>query len=191
MRINTLLSKAERWAKTSLIRVMTIAISVGIGAVYTNNQSQAIAKENFRLRKIQEIANEKVTELEIQVEKMRSNIVLLSMSFDDFPNPRWTKSADLMMLKMNKPYEEMYLDPIGKTRQDYIGKYDYDIWPEDIAYQYRLNDREVMREKRPITFEEKVINGSGDTLTVQVTKYPIILNGTVFGVRGYSRVLYK
>ena len=52
---------------------------------------------------------------------------MLSLGEDNYPNPKWVKSVDFMMLKLNKAYEDLYLKPYGMRRADYIGRYDYDI----------------------------------------------------------------
>ena len=186
MKLTLVKSKLERIAKKFYIRVITIAVSVGISAWYVNHEKKRYFEEAVELRKSDREKNDRIHKLENEVSQLRSNMIILSIADDNYPNPKWMKSNDLMMLKLNKSYEDIYLKPFGKSRSDYIGKYDYDIWPEDVAFRFRENDRKVLMSKKPITFSEKVPTADGKEIEVEITKYPIIINGEIIGIGGFS-----
>ena len=186
MKLTLVKSKLERIAKKFYIRVITIAVSVGISAWYVNHEKKRYFEEAIELRKSDREKNDRIHKLENEVSQLRSNMIILSIADDNYPNPKWMKSNDLMMLKLNKSYEDIYLKPFGKSRSDYIGKYDHDIWPEDVAFRFRENDRKVLMSKKPITFSEKVPTADGKEIEVEITKYPIIINGEIIGIGGFS-----
>lgn len=109
-----------------------------------------IKEDNERLR-------ERVSELEGRVavaEKaqidakesesyFKNKITLLETAHHDLPFPQWLKDINGVMLSLNSAYEKMFLLPIGKTSEDYIGHTDFDIWPTDIAERFVENDNKA------------------------------------------------
>lgn len=169
----------ERISKKSFIRIILIAIPVTISAIYTNLQNREYEQENSALEK-------RLKEAERDVLTLKSNMLVISLADDNFPNPKWIKSVDLMMLKLNKAYENIYLKPQGLTRADYIGEYDYGVWPPEIASQFREHDKMVLKAGKPMTFYEYWKLDSLQPLTkVKVVKYPIRVKSTIVGIGGY------
>lgn len=169
----------ERISKKSFIRIILIAIPVTISAIYTNHKNREYEQENAALEK-------RLKEAESDVVTLKSNMLVISLADDSFPNPKWIKSVDLMMLKLNKAFEDVYLKPYGLSRSDYIGEYDYDIWPANMAAKFRDGDRMVLQAESPMTFYENVsMDTTQPPKRVKVTKYPIKVNGVIVGVGGY------
>lgn len=172
--------KIERILKLYMIRIVIIIIPVVVNSIYTNSKNKAqdlvinvLKKEN--------------DSLEADVNRIRANMLVLSLVDDNFPYPKWLKSTDLMMLKLNKSFEDTFLIPSGFTRADYIGHYDYEIWPEEFADNFRESDLRVIRTRRPYSFIETVKDVSGNLIELEVVKYPIIQNGVLLGVAGFSK----
>lgn len=120
---------------------------------------------------------------------LKSQLMIFESSHGDVPVPIWLKDTSGVMLYLNDEYERQILNPIGKTREDYIGKTDAEVWPEDVAKSFREHDTEVMRKKKPLTFQEEWY-GSNDVAYVgEVVKYPRFMNNTgrsrtVIGIGG-------
>lgn len=68
---------------------------------------------------------------------------------------------------------DLYADKFGRAWHDYVGKTDYDVWPSEVADQFREHDLKVLSAGRMLEFRELVnVNGEDHPLTVQ--KWPII-----------------
>lgn len=181
----------ESASKKIWIRVFILALSVAISAIYTHQSKRSIEKKYENTSERLSVLNEENYELKNDVESLKRNMLILSLADDNFPNPKWIKSVDLMMIKLNKAYEKAYLEPYGMTRDDYIGEYDYDVWPEDVAAGFREGDRMVLEAGTPVTFfEELRMSEKEPYKKVKVTKYPIKVNGVTVGIGGYIDVDY-
>ena len=78
-------------------------------------------------------------------QELSMRLSMLEGAFQDLPLPQWLKDTDGKMLSLNKAYEDMFLRPMSKTSQDYIGKTDEDVWGPEIAAKFRQNDQEAER----------------------------------------------
>lgn len=176
----------EGLAKKNWIRVLTVVISVGTAALYTNAKLRRTELRYEECLEDSRLQDKKMMQMQRDIVGLKSNMLVLSLADDNFPNPKWIKSVDLMMLQLNKAFEDVYLKPQGLKRADYIGNYDYDIWPDDIAAQFRNGDKLVLRADTPMTFYEYIqIDSLKEPEKIKVVKYPIRVNGTVVGVGGY------
>ncbi|MBU2477859.1 MAG: PAS domain-containing protein, partial [Gammaproteobacteria bacterium] len=72
-------------------------------------------------------------------------------------------------LLANSQYEQI----IGLRREEIIGKTDFDLFPTEIATELRTNDQHVLKERRPMTYEEHVIQKDGprDYISAKVPLY--------------------
>ena len=185
----------ESYVPKAYIRVFGFAIVVAIGAIFTNWESRNVAKECRESNKANEgrivKQDAQIRNLEASYEKLRANMLLVSMAEDNYPAPKWLKSPDGVMLRLNKAYETEFLLPFGITRSDYIGRTDFEIWPDEIARKFREKDQFVIKTGEPVTTIEVVEYPDGTRENFEVTKYPWIINGTVLGVAGYVDVDFK
>jgi PAS domain S-box-containing protein len=69
---------------------------------------------------------------------------------------------------VNSRYEELF----GVKNDDIQGKTDYDIFPQNIADQFRKNDLKVLKQKSPLQIEEPVPQADGMHTYLSV-KFPI------------------
>jgi PAS domain S-box-containing protein len=80
----------------------------------------------------------------------------------------WAKDEQGRFVYFNKTYHDRF--PLA--RGDWLGKTDYEVWPPEIARQYRDNDRKVMASGVPILVtEESRMDGSTPTYWM-VAKFP-------------------
>ena len=131
------------------------------------------------------ILRQRIAQLERENYALLHNIALLESAHQDLPLPMWLKDKDGKMLAVNLAYEKSFLQPIGKTRQDYINQTDFDIWPADVAERYRRHDRSVMNTSEPLYFREEMELGDVKE-PVMVLKYPRSVAGIVVGVAGIA-----
>ena len=65
------------------------------------------------------------------------------------------------------------LQTMGKTREEILGKTDFDLYPPDLAKKYRLDDLKVMETSGVFEDVEKHCTPQGRNLYVHVLKTPI------------------
>lgn len=126
-----------------------------------------------------------VFQKEDEIKTLRNQLMIFESSHADIPMPMWLKDTNGIMLFLNEEYERIVLNPIGKTTEDYIGKTDYDVWGKEIGKQFTDNDKQVMRQKKPVQFKETWQGSNGATFVGTLLKYPRFLNNrTVIGIGG-------
>ncbi len=94
----------------------------------------------------------------------------------------YLKDTQGKYLLINSQYETLF----HVTREQVIGKTDYDIFPEEISDALRENDRRVLKEGKSIEFEEIVPHDDGIHTYISI-KFPISdISGITYGVCGIS-----
>lgn len=86
-------------------------------------------------------------------------LAAIKLSTDLMPLAFWVKEfveGRFIMRYLNDEYERRYLIPNGFTKKDYIGKYDHEVWPQDVADKFHNNDITTYNKKARHEFEEKV-----------------------------------
>jgi PAS domain S-box-containing protein len=103
---------------------------------------------------------------------------------DNFPFLVWLKDVDSRFLAVNQPFAES----CGRTGvDDVMGKTDLDVWPRDLAEQYRTDDRAVLasREKKAV---EEAVADHGERKWFETYKAPVMSpDGTLLGTVGFAR----
>jgi hypothetical protein len=98
----------------------------------------------------------KIAEMEKRISNLNTKLLIMESAGMNIPLPTWLKDLDGTMLAINDSYEFYFLKPIDKTKEDYIGKTDFDIWNEEIAKIYKENDLAVLHSMKKIWFGEEV-----------------------------------
>lgn len=144
-------------------------------------------KKDHDLLKIEVKAIRKqLQESEKETTTLRHQLMIFEGSHGDIPLPIWLKDTNGVMLYLNDEYERRILQPIGLTKEDYIGRTDFDVWDKHIAQNFVNNDLEVMRRKKPVEFDEEWSSGSQGFIG-KLIKYPRFMNSgsrTVIGIGG-------
>ena len=142
-------------------------------------------KDNERLRVDQERSKKEIITLQADVYSLRNKLILMESAHIDLPIPMWLKDTDCKMLALNQAYEDIFLTPNGKTAQDYIGKFDIDVWPKDIATAYVKNDKKVLMSGIVLDKNETVlINGQEEEM--RIIKYVRYAGTTRIGIAGIA-----
>jgi PAS domain-containing protein len=110
-----------------------------------------------------------------KIRNLQLTIKGLSIQGLQLPIPMWMKDELGTMISLNDEYEKLILVPLGKTRDDYIGKNDIDFWGKEIGEIYARNDQVVVQSKKPMVTLEP-INTKDGMNKVYVIKYPYLIN---------------
>ncbi len=94
----------------------------------------------------------------------------------------FVKDLEFRYLLINRAYERCF----HVKRDEIVGKTDFDIFSQDVAQEYRCNDRKVLDGGFPIQFEEPVLSDQ-ENLSYLVVKFPLRDGaGTPYGVCGIA-----
>lgn len=135
-------------------------------------------EDNERLRLVETENGKKIDNLNNVISNMSFKIKVLESAKFSIPYPMWIKGSDGRIISINNEYELFFLKPKGLSSVNYIGKTDYDLWPDDIASQYRANDFKVLTNNKPFLGAENIPNILGKNDIWIIVKYPIDLIGT-------------
>ena len=106
----------------------------------------------------------------------------MQIFLDNIPMMAWIKDIDGRYEMVN----EAYTGTCRQTAGEVIGKTDPDIWPSELAEQYRDEDREVLQTRRKKLFANHVETSSGPQF-FQTFKSPIFNEkGAVVGTAGVA-----
>ena len=129
----------------------------------------------FCLQEAIECAREKLA-LRAESGRLRSIV-------DNIPDLVWLKSAQGEFMECNRRFETL----LGVTRQDVLGKTDYDFVSEEIATFFRHNDQRAMDADMPLRNEEWVTFADGHTELLETVKTAVVEESVVVGVLGIGR----
>lgn len=148
--------------------------------------------------------SEKINEVQTQVEKCRDSVTeakiqviqltydlkvkvnkhkIIEKYLDSLPFPAWVKQqtndGQFVMIMINDAYVNLF----GKSKELYQGKTDFEIWPEDLAKVYHMNDR-IVAETFDYHRSLEYVLIDGRKRQVEVWKFSVRLSETVYGVGG-------
>lgn len=121
------------------------------------------------------------TERKQKDEEMRRMNVLMDSVIENIPNMLFLKDAkNLRFIRFNRAGEKL----IGYSRDDLLGKCDYDFFPKDQADFFTEKDREVLRLKSVVDISEEPLQtrDKGERI-LHTKKVPIL------GANGESEYL--
>src|SRR3989454_2198412 len=88
---------------------------------------------------------------------------------DNSPAVAFMKDEDGRFVYVNQLFERFF----KLTRLQWLGKTDFDLWPEETARQLRDNDRAILAEDRPAEIFETLPGPDGILRTWLVFKFPV------------------
>lgn len=138
---------------TAIITIILAVFGMISGIIFNFYRTNRILKENEFIKVINyqradinafkseiKILHDKVENLnslirELDSALLRSNAISLA-----FPFPFWYKSSDGRMRLLNDEYCKTF----KKCREDYIGKTDFEVWDEEKAKLFEINDKSTL-----------------------------------------------
>lgn len=137
------------------------------------------------------VMEQQLAELKAHNEILKEKVNLLESSHMKVPLPMWLKDREGRMLSLNKHYEEVFLAPMGLTAQDYIGKTDFDIWPEEVARKFVDNDNRAFATNNTQYTLEPVPGTNGEITEWIIVKYIRYIDNIAVGIAGMALPLDK
>jgi len=194
-------AKAETFLnqlKTNWVQILLALIAAGFTADYfgivKHNKELSSSDKTLLIEELRNDRNyyqslykecqESVVQVQKDLSDIKQNTTLLTAVKYDIPVPMWLKDSKGKMVFINNEYERLFLFPVGKTMEDYIGKTDYDIWDKETAEQYRKNDIRAMQSQNPIYTTELIPMAGTLPKELRVVKYPQKKDGRTIGIGG-------
>lgn len=119
----------------------------------------------------------------IQVEMGKQASLILSL-IDSIHDIVFYKDIEGIYLGCNSTFAKFF----GKSREEIIGKTDYELFDKEIADISRKNDIEMLRRRKPRHNEEWITYPDGRKILVETIKTPYLdAAGRLIGIIGVSR----
>ena len=128
-----------------------------------------IADRTAELENINAKLNEELSIREIVEKTLRESEDRFKTFMDNSPALAWIKSKEFSYLYVNAPMEKVF----NRSLAEWIGKTDFDFWPEQQAKDLRDNDVEVLEKWESVDAIEELSTPEGIVLQWQVLKFPL------------------
>jgi formate hydrogenlyase transcriptional activator len=94
----------------------------------------------------------------------------------------YLKDPEGRYIRVNREFESLF----GVNRREVLGRTDCDLFPKDVADQFRTHDRQVMQGGKPLEFEEVAPHEGGAHTYISI-KFPLLdAAGIPYAVAGIS-----
>lgn len=121
---------------------------------------------------------------EITLAKLRKIEFQQKAILDNIPDIAWLKDLQGKFIAVNEPFAKA----CGYKAEEIIGKTDLDIWPKEMALNYRADDQEVIQSKKRKCVQERLVLPSGAEQWIETIKTPFFdEHGKVIGTTGIAR----
>jgi PAS domain S-box-containing protein len=129
---------------------------------------------------------EDITERKKAEDELQLRESYLSAVINNHPGMFWLKDSQGKFVFVNDRNDD-FLNNANLTGIELpIGRTDFEFMSSSMAEQYSNEDREVIRTRKPLAVEEKIVRNNEETW-YEKFKYPVFDSaGNVIGVSGYS-----
>lgn len=125
-----------------------------------------------------------ITEIKQAGEEIRRQGSLINSLLDSIPDIIFFKEANGVYLGCNPPFAKF----AGRSRDEIIGRSDYDLFDRETADFFRKEDRRMLALRKPRHNEEWITYPDGSRILIDTLKTPYwAADGTLIGVLGISR----
>ncbi|HTK86649.1 MAG TPA: PAS domain S-box protein [Nitrospiraceae bacterium] len=122
----------------------------------------------FGCRPAELILSRDVTDRKRAEEATRASEQRFQIFMNNSPAIAFMKDEDGKYLYVNEPLARSF----GRPQSEWLGKYDADVWPDEIAKHLRANDVIVMAGEQVVELEESVPMPDGKLHSWLVFKFP-------------------
>ena len=165
----------------SIVLAVCVLIGAAVFFFYRSASGDIVRRRKAEeaLQATQEELSRYSRELERKVEERTREITSV---LRNTPAVVYIKDRDGRYTFVNSRYEQLF----GVRNEEIRGKTDREIFPEEVADQFRANDRKVLEERNPCQVEESVPQRDGLHVYLS-TKFPLAdQEGSVAAVCGIS-----
>ena len=131
--------------------------------------SRQVASQLELRVKMNTLANVLQDKIRIE-EQLRSSNALFEAFMDNSPLVGYMKNEQGHMLYYNLPFAERF----QITRNEWIGKDDYELWPKEFAEEMQANDAAVFAGGKPVVSDETTPSPDGKNTYWRSYKFPFI-----------------
>jgi PAS domain S-box-containing protein len=110
-----------------------------------------------------------ITERKQLEEALRQSEARFQAFMDNSPMLAWIADVEGEFRYVNKPFARM----TGYEKERVIGKTVLELYPEEMAEQYRLDNLKVFETDKPLEVQERYIRGDGSKGYVLTNKFPL------------------
>ena len=127
---------------------------------------------------------EDITERKAAEEERIRQTGLITSLLDSIPDIIFFKDTEGFYLGCNPPFAEF----IGRSKNEIIGKSDYDFFDKETADLFRFFDKEMLKKSLPRHNEEWITYPDGRRILIDTLKTPYwASDGSLIGILGISR----
>ena len=131
---------------------------------------------------------EDITDRKLAEEERIRQTGLLTSLLDSIPDIIFFKDSSGIYLGCNPSFAEF----VGKSRNEIVGKSDYDLFDKETAEAFRSYDLIVLENKQPRHNEEWITYPDGKKILIDTLKTPYwASDGSLIGILGVSRNITK
>lgn len=152
--------------------------------VLNDELEHKVRQRTSELKKANDDLKYEITEKNLAEKKLQKTLIIQNAILDNIPDMAWLKDQDGTFLAVNGPFAKVS----GISREELLGKTDFDFWPKELAQRYRDDDEQVMKTRKRKSIEETLVHTEGQDVWIETIKSPIYdQNGEVIGTTGISR----
>ncbi|MBF0339147.1 MAG: PAS domain S-box protein [Nitrospirae bacterium] len=153
----------------------------GGNIVYFENTANPVRDISGKIIACVEISRN-ITDRKLLENKLNETREQLQSIIDNTTAIIFLKDTNGRYIFINRQYEDLF----HITKDDIIGKTDYDIFPKEWADNFRENDRIVLNEKKTIEIEEIVPHDDGLHTYISIKFILLDAYGNPYGVCGIA-----
>jgi len=101
--------------------------------------------------------------------QLRDSLSIQKAILDAIPDMVWLKDCEGRFLAMN----DAFAKASGRTKNELIGRTDFDFWPRDLARRFLDDDIQVMRSGEKKIIEETLAHLTDEPVWIETVKAPV------------------
>ena len=149
-----------------------------------NERIDQLQKRVDTLEKEKEDTEKALADTLSELNELKARNIIFENMHNEIPKAQWVKAADGKMISFNDAYARLFIHPVGKLPEEYIGATDTEFWGDEIGGEYWANDLVLYRTGQPTDVVETVLCPDGSKEKWLFHKWPITWNGKIIATAG-------